>query len=46
MDRAARVAVVETAAFLATSPYPGKVVLVCFGQTAFEVFRKALAAAG
>ncbi|MCS7338952.1 MAG: O-acetyl-ADP-ribose deacetylase [Verrucomicrobiae bacterium] len=42
MDRAARIAVRETAAFLKSSAALAKVYLVCFGKAAFEAYQAAL----
>lgn len=42
MDRAARIAIRETLAFLQRNPRVEKVLHVCFGKAAFEVFSAAL----
>jgi O-acetyl-ADP-ribose deacetylase (regulator of RNase III) len=42
MDRAARIAVREARAFLERNRTVEKVLLVCFGQKAFEIHQQAL----
>ena len=44
MDRAARLAVTEIRKFLEQNDLPEKVLLVCFGKDAFEVYSQALKA--
>jgi O-acetyl-ADP-ribose deacetylase (regulator of RNase III) len=46
MDRAARIAVRETKHFLAKNPSVEKVILVCFGASALEIFEAAAREAG
>jgi O-acetyl-ADP-ribose deacetylase (regulator of RNase III) len=43
MDKAARIAVAEIRRFLERNRSMEKVVLVCFGKSAFEVHREAVA---
>ncbi len=45
MERAARIAVSETKAFLQRNRSVEKVLLVCFGKAAFEIHQRALASA-
>jgi O-acetyl-ADP-ribose deacetylase (regulator of RNase III) len=42
MDRAARIAVRETKSFLERNQSVGKVILVCFGASALEIYKVAL----
>jgi O-acetyl-ADP-ribose deacetylase (regulator of RNase III) len=42
MERAARIAVRETKDFLERNPSVEKVILVCFGATALEIYKSAL----
>ncbi len=42
MDRAARIAVRETKLFLERNRSVGKVILVCFGESALEIYKTAL----
>ena len=44
LDRAAGIAVAETRRFLEQNDSPEKVLLVCFGRSAFEVYSEALRA--
>jgi O-acetyl-ADP-ribose deacetylase len=43
MDRAAAIAIENVGAFLASSPAPEQVYLVCFGREAFAIHERALA---
>ena len=46
LERAAPIAIAESRAFLETESTVEKVVLVCFGEQAYDAFRKALHEAG
>lgn len=42
MERAARIAVRETQAFLRAHELPEEVILVCFGRSAYDIYRRVL----